>query len=102
VMFEDLCRILRLYFGEVPADLANGNSISSNGFVKGREARERLGFEDDGFDEDPVLFLDKLLTLRRYGLGFGPSHMGKLLSGTRLQKGEGKDFPDDDDRMDTD
>jgi hypothetical protein len=28
--------------------------------------------------------------------------MGKLLSGTGLQQGEGKDFLDDDNRMDTD
>lgn len=102
-MFKDLCGILRLYFGELPADMMDGNFIRPNGFVKGEQSQKQLGFEDDGFEEYPVSFLDKLLTLRRYGLGFGPSHLGKLLNGTCLQKGEGKDFPhDDDDCMDTD
>jgi hypothetical protein len=82
--YRDICRTLRLHFGDLAPDIADMGVINSNGFVKDRRAREELGLVGKGFKEDPVQFLGKLFHLRRNGRGFLPSHLGQILSGVGL------------------
>lgn len=90
--YIDLCRILRLHFDQLPANLANRSTITSGGFVRSLAARPHLGITCPGFRDDPTEMLRKFLMLRRYGQNLGPSHMGKILHGMKLHKGKGRDF----------
>jgi hypothetical protein len=82
--YRDICRTLRLRFGDIAAAMADMGVINSNGFVKDQCTREELGFIGEGFEEDPVQFLRKLFHLRRNGRSFLPSHLGQILFGVGL------------------
>jgi hypothetical protein len=82
--YRDVCRALRLHFGDLASEIADMGVINSNGFVKDRGAREELGLVGKGFEEDPVQFLRKLTHLRRNGRSFLPSHLGQILFGVGL------------------
>lgn len=87
--YKDLCILLRLHFGDLPPHLAKPSIINPWCYVRDPAARRTLGMFGPGFSDYPLPFLRRLLILRRYGLDFGPSHMGKLLYGTKLHN---KDF----------
>jgi len=82
--YRDICKALRLHFGDLAPEIADMGVINSNGFVKDRRAREELGLVGRGFEEDPVQFLRKLIHLRRNGRSFLPSHLGQILFGVGL------------------
>lgn len=94
--YVELCGMLRLYFDELPPHLAKPNVIATSRFVKDPAARLVLGMIGLGFKGNPVTMLRKLLVMRRYGQSLGPSHMGKMLHGTKLHKGKGRDFEEAD------
>jgi hypothetical protein len=92
--YKDVCKLLGLHFDKIEPDTSSNLSDTSNVvidstyFVIDPAKRARLGMNDIGFEESPVPFLTKLLTTRRHGQGLGPSHMGKLLQGVKLQEDE--------------
>ncbi|CAG7852750.1 SubName: Full=Uncharacterized protein {ECO:0000313/EMBL:CCA74434.1} [Serendipita indica DSM 11827] len=83
--YDDICGLLRLKLEGLPTHLANPRIINSTGFVRTAAARRELGMPVMGFEESALPFFRKLITMRRYGKGFGPSHMGKLLYGKKLE-----------------
>ena len=83
--YEEICGLLRLRLEDLPAHLANPTIINSTGFVKTAVARRELGMPDVGFEDTALPLFRKLITMRRYGKGFGPTHMGKLLYGEKLE-----------------
>jgi hypothetical protein len=88
--YKQLCAALRVHLGALPEDMTLHGDVAEiidpNGFVKDEFAKERLKLTGPGFDENPLLFLRGLLTIRRYGQGLGPSHLGKLLHGIELSE----------------
>ncbi|PVF94398.1 hypothetical protein CPB86DRAFT_818033 [Serendipita vermifera] len=91
--YSDICHLLRLYFDKLDSEGSSNSPdvIDSTFFVVDPGTRYRLGMDDPGFEESPVLFLRNLLIMRRHGQGLGPSHMGKLLQGVKLKE---EDFID--------
>ncbi|KAG8800479.1 hypothetical protein FRC16_002799 [Serendipita sp. 398] len=83
--YRDICKTLRLHLDELPDHLAKPEIITSTCFVKDSKARIELGMTGPGFDGSPLPFLRQFITLRRYGKGFGPAHMGKILHGIKLE-----------------
>jgi hypothetical protein len=94
--YQDLCRVLKLHFDKVKTNTADPpftrDIIDSTFFVIDPVTRTRLNMGKTGFQESPVPFLRKLLTVRRHGQGLGPSHMGKMLRGVKLKE---EDFSND-------
>jgi hypothetical protein len=86
--YSDVCHALRLHFGPIPTYLAKPNIINANFFVLDPQARVELGMTGMGFQENALPFFQNMITMRRYGRGFGPSHIGKVLNGTRLKKSD--------------
>ena len=41
-----------------------------------------------GFKENALPFFENMIRMRRFGRGFGPSHMGKILHGNRLKESD--------------
>jgi hypothetical protein len=90
--YKDMCLTLRLHFDDLPPHLANPDIIDLSCYVKDSSARLELGMAEPGFSSTPIPFFRKILVLRRYGQNLGPSHMGRILYGSALQKGKGRDF----------
>jgi hypothetical protein len=86
--YQDVCRILRLHFGDLPEHLRKPSVINANFFVLDREARIELGMGGLGFKENALPFFENMIRMRRFGRGFGPSHMGKILHGNRLKESD--------------
>ncbi|KIM25734.1 hypothetical protein M408DRAFT_25862 [Serendipita vermifera MAFF 305830] len=86
--YRDVCSVLRLYFGPLPPYLAKPGIINVSGFVHDLNARKELGMGELGFENNALPFFRGMLKLRRFGRGLGPSHMGKILYGTRLRKSD--------------
>jgi hypothetical protein len=93
--YRDVCKMLGLYFDKLDSHTLKTESsigddvIDSTYFVLDFATRERLGIGEVMFNESPVPFLRKLLIIRRHGQALGPSHMGKMLYGSKLN---GDDF----------
>jgi hypothetical protein len=86
--YNDVCRALRLHFGPIPAHLAKPNLINASFFVLDPQARLELGMDGLGFEENALPFFQNMIKMRRFGRGFGPSHMGKVLHGIRLKESD--------------
>ncbi|KAG6905429.1 hypothetical protein DXG01_002785 [Tephrocybe rancida] len=71
---QRLCRLLRLGRSEHGALMWD-----SDGFVK-LENRTGLMKEQCQMDVSPVIFLKELFSLRRKGMGYEPTHIGKILN----------------------
>lgn len=84
--YKDVCAALRLWFDPLPVHLEKPENINSQCFVCSPNARQELQLTSPGFEEYPLLFLRKLLVLRRNGRSLGPSHMGKILFGQKLSE----------------
>lgn len=96
--YQDLCKVLKLHFDRLETKPSSGDGIVIRDvvdltfFVFDSSTRVELGMDQAGFKESPVPFLRKLLTIRRHGQGLGPSHMGKLVHGMKLNE---EDFDND-------
>jgi hypothetical protein len=86
--YRDVCRALRLHFGPIPAHLAKPDVINASFFVLDPQARLELGMDGLGFEENALPFFQNMIKMRRFGRGFGPSHMGKILHGNRLKESD--------------
>ncbi|KAG1873801.1 hypothetical protein F4604DRAFT_1765091 [Suillus subluteus] len=86
--YVKLCRLLGIY----TADLKYQGTfeIQSDGFIK-PEHRPRAANSLDTFQQSPIPMLKALFGIRRKGMGYLPTHIGKLLSARRLT---GEDFED--------
>ncbi|KAG6851313.1 hypothetical protein C0991_009445 [Blastosporella zonata] len=81
--YKQLCRLLGLIGAE------SGPSMwDSDGFVK-PENRTGEMKKQCQMDMSPVIFLKELFSLRRKGMGYAPTHMGKILD---VKPVEQKDF----------
>ncbi|KAG6814907.1 hypothetical protein H0H93_011790, partial [Arthromyces matolae] len=81
--YQQLCRVLGLIGAE-----AGPQSWDSDGFVKPEDRVEGMK-EECIMRQSPVTFLKELFSLRRKGIGYEPTHIGKILAVKPLEK---KDF----------
>ena len=86
--YLDVCRTLRLYFEPLPPHLEESKILNASFFVLHQGAREELGRAGPGFEENALPFFRDMIRMRRFGRGFGPSHMGKILHASRLEKSD--------------
>ena len=86
--YVDVCRILRLHFGPLAAHLARPDVINASFYVLSPRARLKLGMTGLGFGENALPFFQNMIRMRRFGRGFEPSHMGKILHGTQLKESD--------------
>jgi hypothetical protein len=88
--YVNLCRFLGIY----TADLRDQGvfAVQSDGFIR-PEDRPPAADYPNSFQESPVPILEALFSIRRKGLGYLPTHIGKLLSARRLTN---EDFEDAD------
>lgn len=90
--FEDyrkLCTLIGLWDGERPLTLrrevANDNFVSS-------ACRQANGWTECTFKTSPVKLLKEFINMRRLGIEWNHTHMGRVLSGRFLRR---EDFEDD-------
>ncbi|KAG6871794.1 hypothetical protein C0995_016567 [Termitomyces sp. Mi166 len=83
--YKQLCRVLGLVGAE-----SGPRMWDSDGFVK-REDRTGAMKEQCRMVVSPVVFLKELFSLRRKGMAYSPTHMGKILNVRPLEE---KDFDD--------
>ncbi|OAX33833.1 hypothetical protein K503DRAFT_786212, partial [Rhizopogon vinicolor AM-OR11-026] len=88
--YVNLCRFLGMY----TADLRDQGTfeVQSDGFIR-PEGRPSAADYPNSFQESPVPILEALFSIRRKGLGYLPTHIGKLLSARQLTN---EDFEDAD------
>jgi hypothetical protein len=74
--YVELCRFLGIY----TADLRDQSTfkVQSDGFIRPEDPAA------NSFQESPVNTLKAIFSIRRKGLGYLPTHIGKLLSARRL------------------
>jgi hypothetical protein len=74
-----LCNFIGLYSSETPRDTV----VQSDGFIK-PEDRQRGLQPPCQFTESPVPFLRELIGLRRKGMSYSSTHVGKILHARNL------------------
>ncbi|KAG1892808.1 hypothetical protein F4604DRAFT_1913503 [Suillus subluteus] len=86
--YVKLCRFLGIY----TADLEDQGTfeIQSDGFIR-PEHRPPIANVPNSFQQSPILMLKALFSIRRKGMGYLPTHIGKVLVARRLT---GADFED--------
>lgn len=84
------CRILGLYSPAMTGDIED---VESDGFMPphARKAYDPAWDKECKFVKSPVPFLRRVVAMRRKGLSYARSHMGKVLAGEQLA---GDDFKD--------
>ncbi|KAF8838139.1 hypothetical protein BDN67DRAFT_1024216 [Paxillus ammoniavirescens] len=94
-----LCRFLCLQARDLEAD--GDFTIQSDGFIRpeDRPPKARTG---GSFQESPILSLKKLFGLRRKGMIYAPTHMGRILDARLLTDDDFRDRTCDDGRDQTD
>ncbi|KAF5364789.1 hypothetical protein D9758_009371 [Tetrapyrgos nigripes] len=85
-VYLSLCRFLGLHNGEEePMEIDDEPyPVQSDGFVRVGPHRESMGLKDCRFNESPVPFLQELIGLRRKGMGYLPTHLGRIVHGRLL------------------
>ena len=78
-----LCRFLCVYAGDLQGE--EGIEAGCDGFISPNNRPRHLP-NDDTFQTSPVDSLRTLMGLRRKGMRFSPTHMGKLLEGRLLSE----------------
>jgi hypothetical protein len=87
--YRDVCKMLGLHFGGLDfqkldiGSSTESDAIDSTNFICSSVVRDKLGVR---FSESPIPFLKSLLINRRHGQSLGPSHMGKMLHGSKLNE----------------
>lgn len=76
-----LCRLLGLYTADLKYQ--GVTEIQSDGFIK-PEHRPRAEDSLNTFQQSPVSMLKALFGIRRKGMGYLPTHIGKLLNARYL------------------
>ena len=79
-----LCRFLCVYAKDLQCE--EGIEVGSDGFIAPRNRPRRLQTAVDTFQNSPLDSLKILISLRRKGTRFAPTHMGKLLDGRLLSE----------------
>ncbi|KAH0834181.1 hypothetical protein J3R83DRAFT_11490 [Lanmaoa asiatica] len=93
-----LCRFLCVYAQDLQDE--EDMVVQYDGFIKPEHRRGSLGGQTQRtFQSTPLPFVKVLLGLRRKGMSFAQTHMGKLLEGRLLTE---RDFEGREDRMDSD
>ncbi|PQE34116.1 p-loop containing nucleoside triphosphate hydrolase protein [Rutstroemia sp. NJR-2017a WRK4] len=87
--YVEVCQFLGLCYQVTPT----GVQVERDNFVlpSSREAFDPRMQEVCPFDESPVEYMKMIITIRRKGMNFESSHMGKILNGDLLTR---KDFED--------
>ena len=80
-----LCRFLCVYARDLQGEV--GIEAGCDGFISPNNRPRRLQ-NDDTFQTSPVGSLRKLMGIRRKGMRFAPTHMGKLLDGRLLSEAD--------------
>ncbi|KAI5846642.1 hypothetical protein DFP73DRAFT_546547 [Morchella snyderi] len=83
--YERICGFLGLYLKTLPQ--GENVEIGSDGFVE-QSSRKSLCMKDSTFTKSPVPFLRALLGMRRKMQSYAATHMGQILNGRSLSKGE--------------
>ncbi|KIM82965.1 hypothetical protein PILCRDRAFT_819766 [Piloderma croceum F 1598] len=86
--YLQLCGFLGIYTKELQS--VGDISIQLDGFIR-PEHRENAPRSDCPFTESPVPFLKELIGLRRKGMGFTSTHVGKILYARPLTEEDFKD-----------
>ncbi|KAG2087459.1 uncharacterized protein F5147DRAFT_588110 [Suillus discolor] len=74
-----LCRFLGIYIegqGEF--------KVQSDGFIRPEDRSSPAANQPDLFEQSPIPMLKALFNIRRKGMGYLPTHIGKMLSARRL------------------
>lgn len=79
--YVQLCRFLGIYIADVEGQGAF--EVQSDGFIR-PEDRPPTANQPSLFDQSPIPMLKNLFSIRRKGVGYLPTHIGKLLSAQRL------------------
>ena len=88
-----LCRFLCVYARDLEGD--QGIETGSDGFIAPRNRPKRLQAGAHTFQTSPLDSLKVLVGLRRKGLHFAPTHVGKLLDGRVLSENDFQEGHDD-------
>ncbi|KAJ4505776.1 hypothetical protein HRR86_008095 [Exophiala dermatitidis] len=89
--FEDykrLCSIIGLWDGERPLPLKR--HVANDNFVS-PACRQANGWTECKFSNSPVGMLKAFISMRRLGIEWGHTHMGRILSGRFLRRDEFED-----------
>lgn len=82
--YIELCAFL----GLVSSASAEAIATTIDGFIEPANRNERNGKMDNcGFQRNPLVFLRKIIHMRRKGKIFDKSHLGRMLTGERLSEG---------------
>jgi hypothetical protein len=79
--YKELC----LFLGVYNADLKDQGvfEVQSDGFIRPKDRPAAADYPEN-FQESPISILNALFGIRRKGLGYLPTHIGKLLNARRL------------------
>lgn len=89
LFFEDFetyrrfCNFLGVYTNRSPSDI----TIQADGFIQPQH-RHSMSLPLSPFSESPLLFLQRLIGLRRKGMGYLSTHIGKILHAKLLTQGD--------------
>jgi len=84
-----LCRFLCVYVGELKGEESEGIKVGSDGFIAPKNRRgPHHSQTGNTFKKTPIGFLRILTSLRRKGMLFASTHIGKLLDGQPLLEGD--------------
>jgi hypothetical protein len=83
--YVELCLFLGIYI----ADLKGQGvfEVQSDGFIRPKDRPAAADYPQN-FEESPISILKALFSIRRKGLGYLPTHIGKLLNARRLTTGD--------------
>ncbi|KAL0067193.1 hypothetical protein AAF712_005763 [Marasmius tenuissimus] len=89
-VYLQFCRFLGLYAGKMKPMVTDGEDypIQTDGFVLPGGHRLSMGLEGCRFNDSPIPFLQELVGLRRKGTGYMPTHIGKVVHGKLLARGD--------------
>ncbi|KAH7882701.1 hypothetical protein F5I97DRAFT_1984211, partial [Phlebopus sp. FC_14] len=82
-LYIQLCRFLCIYAKDLGEE--GDFVINNDGFIV-PEQRPLRARRDDSFMHTPMPALKALISLRRKGMRFGPTHMGRILNGRLLRE----------------
>ncbi|KDQ56358.1 hypothetical protein JAAARDRAFT_132396 [Jaapia argillacea MUCL 33604] len=75
--YLQLCAFLGIYTQEI--QVAGEIKVQSDGFIKPEDRRALTDRADSPFTHSPLPYLKELIGLRRKGMTYAPTHLGKVL-----------------------
>ncbi|KIJ64297.1 hypothetical protein HYDPIDRAFT_112283 [Hydnomerulius pinastri MD-312] len=86
--YIQLCRFLCIYARDLRDD--GDFKVEADGFIKPEHRPPRASF-DNSFQQSPIAALKSLFGLRRKGMLYAPTHMGKILDAWPLLEDDFRD-----------